>query len=454
MALAVAMVACSGTAGTPGPAGPPGKDAPTPDPTPTTPTTPTEPAGPTGEAPVVSKPFTPIIYLALGGTGKAHSKTIVLDKHITDSDSQLKFTASSSDAMVAKLGAMTVNSRSVTITAVRVGTVTITVEARDGDNPSLTAQFSVTVVRSNAQPTTNDLSKADRDKLEKRLYVADGARTDTVTVVASAGITSSEPVEDTIAGFKVEINDTPVTTDDHVTVAVTKGTGTNKYDIKVTPKATSSGMGMQKVEIYPMDMFGAPSSEAWEFNAMFNTPPTALTESFGVIQMDRSLATRAVATVATVGTYTPIALEGYFLRESLDWADAPPNALTTDNTAKRVGDTVCVVDVSKGTYLLVQELNTLVLKSLDADITDTTPIDGVDDEIEVGDLKSPHHALGAIIIDSQYSSYGDNGILTGSDAEADVSATGTGVVDITIRCTDKDATATVTGKVVVRGTTP
>ena len=132
MALAVAMVACSGAAGTPGPAGPPGQDAPTPEPTdPTTPTPPTEPAGPTGEAPVAM--MVPDVYLALEGTGKQLSKAIGLDKYITDADSQIKYSAMSSDATVAT-ATLPKNGRSVTIAAVKVGTATITVTARDGDN--------------------------------------------------------------------------------------------------------------------------------------------------------------------------------------------------------------------------------------------------------------------------------------------------------------------------------
>ena len=275
MALAVAMVACSGTAGTPGPAGPkgdPGEPAPT---TPTTPTTPTEPPGPTGEAPVAK--MIPDVYLALEGTGKALSKAIDLDTYITDTDSQIKYSAMSSDATVAALGTMTANSRSVTITAKKVGTATITVEARDGDNPAVEATISVTVVRSNDRPTTNDLSQLDRTELQKVLYVADGARTDAVTVVASAGGTSSASLADSIPKFKVVVGVDDKGVDDKVSVSVTKGTGTNKYDIVVTPKPTAKDAldkgGMQPVKIYPEDMFGAASSDAWEFNAMFNTTP-------------------------------------------------------------------------------------------------------------------------------------------------------------------------------------
>ena len=130
----------------------------------------------------------------------------------------------------------------------------------------------------------------DRDELQKRLYVADGKRTDTVTVVAMPGSTSSESLTDKISDdFKVVVGKDDAGTDDLVTVKVTKGTG-NQYTIDVTPKATSLNKGPQSVKIYPMDMFGAASSGAWEFMAMFNTTPKVLTDSFGPIRLVRPAA--------------------------------------------------------------------------------------------------------------------------------------------------------------------
>lgn len=153
-ALAVAMVACTGAAtgpaGPPGEQGPPGPAAPTPEPAdPAEPTTP-EPAGPTGAAPMVSTPF-PHVYLALEGDGNPKTKVIDLDAHITDSDSRVKFSAMSSDSMIAT-ATPPEGGRTVTITPVRVGTVTVTVTARDGDNPPLMEDISVTVVRNNVRP--------------------------------------------------------------------------------------------------------------------------------------------------------------------------------------------------------------------------------------------------------------------------------------------------------------
>ena len=461
MALAVAMVACTAAAGNKvgpaGPAGPPGTDAPTPEPTdPTTPTdpTPTDPT-PTGDAPVVLKAFTPV-YLALEGTGKALSKTLALDTHITDSDSQLKFTASSSDEMKVKLGAMGVNSRSVTITAVRVGTVTITVEARDGDNPALIATFPVTVVRNNAQPTTNDLSQLDRDKLEKRLYVSESARTDTVTVVAAAGGTSVEEVEDSIDGFKVVVGKDDAGVDDKVSVSVTMGTGANKYDIVVTPNPTAKDRlnkgGKQSVKIYPKDMFGVASSEAWEFSAMFNTTPKTLIASIPTIRLTRP-GTVEEGTVDADGTAPDsaalILLSDYFNYASLQRmvkANADATAVAAGEIDE-IGDTVCAVTSSPETLAFVHSLD------------ETGTLLGDDANVVVGNLITAPEALGAIRIDSRYSSFGGDNIAssitnnppqTAEVPNVETPATGAGAFDITIRCTDKDATAKVTGRVVVQ----
>ena len=430
MALAVAMVACSGAAGTPGPAGPPGKDAPTPDPTtPTTPTTPTEPPGPTGAAPVVAKAIPPV-YLALEGTGEMLSKAIMLDKHITDADSQIKYSAMSSDDKVAT-ATLPVNGRTVTIKAVRVGTATITVTARDGDNDPVTAPISVTVVRNNARPTTNDLSQLDRTELEKVLYVSDGVRTDTVTVVAFPGGTSSEPVEDSIASFKIAYGAKKTLTSKYVTVSVDKSTIEDQYVIKVTPKKASLGMGSEKIMIYPKDMFGAESSEVWKFSAMFNTPPGLLDDSFGTIRLARPVPGEAATVEGIIvlptanGNAATISISDYF----------------KDLQRGVMGDTVCAVTASPETLAVVQELN--------------APADS--DDVVVGELRAVNGPLGAIRIDSRVSALGADKLVSEytpanevSDPDDDTRATGEGAFDITIRCTDKDDTAEVTGRVIVQ----
>ena len=476
MALAVALVACQGAAGTPGPAGPPGppgEPAPTTPTTPADPTTPTTPTGPTGAAPVAKA--IPPVFLALEGTGAALSKAIGLDAFITDADSQIKYSASSSDATVAT-ATLPVNGRTVTIAAKKVGTATITVTARDGDNDPLTAPISVTVVRSNDRPTTNDLSKADIDELEETLYVADGDRTDTVTVKASAGSTSSETLSDSIVDFKKVVGKDDDGKDDLVSVTVIKVTGTtHQYDIKLTPKSTSLDKGPQDVKIYPMDMFGAISSEAWEFKAMFNKTPKRLVDSFGTIRLTRT-ATTAVTdernTIGTINIVVPgaapnsgnailITISDYFDLSTLDRMTIANNSVPGDTNANTiadsevdmVGDTVCDVAVSTG-LAVMQRLNERgeAARYDDAGALDT------DGEIASNDRVTSTQALAAIVIDSRVSNFGGNGVVGPAliwpgfvaHPHDDTPATGEGSFPVTIRCTDKDATAEVTGTVVVQ----
>ena len=479
MALAVAMVACSGAAGTPGPAGPPGKDAPTPDPTtPTTPTTPTEPAGPSGAAPEVTKVILPV-YLALEGTGKMTSKLIGFDAHIRDTDSQLKFSAESSDPTIAKLSTLHENSRDVTITAVRVGTATITVEARDGDNDPLKVPISVTVVRNNARPTTNDLSQFDKDELEERLYVADGPRTDTVTVVTTAGVTSSE-FEDSISAtdFKVVVG-ADGDKDDLVTVKVTKSTG-NKYVIDLTPKPKVLDVDEKKsqaIKIYPKDKFGATSLEAWTFMAMFNTPPRVLVDSFPTIRLTRPVTTGTGIYVGTTLDSALVALgednvivDTIEIADYFDWGSLQrtvnsngatgigTDGLTGSDTAAvaveaakidDADDTTCAVSIDPPTSLLA---GTQLLNEAGALLMDTAEVVGA------YLIKSPQ-ALGGIRIDSRFSAFGSPKVANTRPADPpteaqqktkDTIATGEGAFDIVIRCTDKDDTAEVRGTVVVQ----
>ena len=492
MALAVAMVACSGAAGTTGPAGPagpPGQDAPTPEPTdPTTPPEPTEPAGPTGAAPEVSTPFK-AVYLALEGTGAATSHPINLDSHITDTDSRIKFSASSSDPTVAT-ATPPVGGRSVTITAKTVGTATITVTAQDGDNSPLMADISVTVVRRNDQPTTNDLSKADIDELEKKLFVNDGARTDTVTVMVTPGGTSSEPVEDSIAGFKVVYGAKKTKTSTKVAVGVANGTAANQYVITVTPTKASLGEGSEKIMIYPMDMFGAESRDAWEFSAMFNTPPDTLVDSLGTIRLTRPIAPAAGAdaaaslsnrssyafTVDGDGTADDsvalIKIEDYFDIASLQrmrktgvpgadiFSSTVADVTTEKGKMDEVGDTVCAVSYSTA-LAVVQELNEAGTGgALLTTQTNAATVNAAAGNVQKALLITDDQALGAIRIDSRYSSLGSDKIVndpafadppSSTDApKMDVVAKKEGAFGITIRCTDRDATAEVTGTVVVQ----
>ena len=451
MALAVALVACQGAAGTPGPAGPPGPPG---DPAPTTPTDPTTPTEPTvtNAPPTVTTAFKPV-YLALAGTGKKTSYTVAdLNKHITDADSALRFGASSS---AAKVATAKVDNNTLTITATGAGSAMVTVTANDGANPALEAMIAVTVVKTNAAPTTNGLSKADRDNLQKDLYIADGTKSFTVTIISLPG-PASDSFEDAIVDdYKVEIGDKAKTTDDYVIVTVKKGTG-NKHVINVTPKSGTNGKSVD-VKVYPKDKFGATPSDAWTFKATINTIPKVLVGSLGDIDLSRTA-------TASIGAATAsIDIGRYFDTSTLDRmfhpreTDPPPDTLLQPMVP---GDTTCVVNVSPSTNAFhVQKLNTRGLDSTETSAGD----DGVQDE---GDITAAmlmgSNALAAIVIDSRYSSYGTPDLRTTTPVEDvgttpadesvvnDIPATGTGSFTLTITCTDPDGAASVTGTVVIR----
>ena len=481
MALAVAMVACSGAAGTPGPAGPPGKDAPTPDPTtPTTPTTtPTTPTDPTGAAPEVTMMFSNV-YLTLKGGRKTDS--FEMSAHFNDVDSLLKYTLSSTDATVAT--AVEKNG-TLTITAIKDGTATITVTASDDEGLSkASADIAVTVVKENAAPTTHGLNKTDRTNLlEKRLYYRDGDQTRTVTVVANPGavvagaagsVTDSILVDD----FKVVIGKAKANGDDDISdnkisVTVTKTTGAHSYSIVIDPNEDGfGGLTSQMVKIYPKDMFGAMVKDPWEFTAMYNPPPESLGDSFH-IELERD-ATPANPddpnapntadpdgdTLADrTGNIGKIVISEYFVLDSLEITKKPDTgadleendlaalivaqdsvtvrAATAAERAKidLVGDTVCTVSPQTGSYAVVMPLNEAGNLFSGAEI----------DHKEY--LVTGDQALTAIRIDSRYSSLGTDMIVT---ATGDMKAIATGTFKVTISCTDKDATAIVEGTVVVR----
>ena len=497
MALAVAMVACSGAAGTPGPAGPPGKDAPAPDPTtPTTPTTPT-PTEPTGAAPEVTKMF-PDIYLTLAGSAGDKDRSFTLREHFADIDSLLKYTAASSDAMIATAA---VTDGVLKVTAIKDGSATITVTAADDEGLTTAVDdFSVTVAKTNAAPTTHGLSITDATALQKRLYYRDGARThNNITVVSNAGAaTGAVAVTDSILtdDFKVVVGADDAGVDDKIAVKVTK-TGAHSYSIVITPKATGFGGDMsQPVKIYPKDMFRAPVADPWEFTAMYNPPPKVLSPSFHLelkrseagtntnpaIQTVTAGATGAGATGGVTGNVGRVIISDFFILDSLErttgtpetvgstdhaidddndvtaLAASPATAATRVALAKidKVTDTVCTVSQSSSSMAVVMSLNEAGVFSI-----------GQAAEAEVAHMSllvvPEVQALNAIRIDSRYSALGTDNIQTDPPTTPvtpanhatyqntkDTPATSTGTFTVTISCTDKDETETVTGTVVVR----
>ena len=496
MALAVAMMACSGAAGTPGPAGPAGpagEDAPTPDPTPTTPTTPTTPpTEPTGAAPEVTMMF-PDVYLTLAGDGdKTYS--VDLRNHITDADSLLRYTVASLAPTVAE--AEEKNSM-LTVTPQMAGDAMITVTGHDDEGgSSISDEFMVTVVATNAAPTTSGLNVSDVNELQKKLYIVEGLRPDTVTVRSTPG--AAPTVEDSIVDkFKVVIGKDDKGKDDLVIVMVKKGTEDHKYVIDVTPKAKALNMSPQKVQIYPMDKFGAMVSKPWEFNATFNKSPSVLKDSFGTVELHRGGGTPDTITGEVTGI--PASAADPVTFATLIKVSEYFRTVHFDNAPDGTPDSSCTVSAGNTGLAVVQELNalgadlvtaaTFTVPSNAADAAGQTTYRGssespIDKDVVTGivnggvgapggtafklsdHVRGPGEALDGILIDSRYSSYGtdeiDNVDLVASAittpaiaADADVRITGKSLdsFTVTLTCMDKDGSDEVTGKVVVRGNT-
>ena len=513
-ALAVAMVACSGAAGTTGPAGPPGEQGPpgeTPDPT-TPPTTdPPDPTPSPGAAPEVTMMFLDV-YLSLDGNGDKN-RSFTLREHFADIDSLLKYTVASSDAAIATAA---VTDGVLKVTAIKDGNTTITVTAAD-DEGSMTAadDFSVTVAKTNAAPTTHGLSITDATALQKRLYYRDGARThNNITVVSEAGAaTGAVAVTDSILvdDFNVVIGDAKTgmpkvddPADNKISVKVMK-TGAHSYSIVITPDPAGFGdKTSQSVKIYPKDKFRAEVADPWEFTAMYNPPPKTLTDSFHLElkrDEDSDATTNDPVTVtagasgagaqANVGNVGRVILSDFFILKSLErMVEDPPAPIETNDfngtTANvdgdlvaatptndpavkidKVTDTVCTVSQSSSSMGVVMSLNEAGAFLVDPDPDGDNTLE--ENEVDHKDVLvvSEVQALNAIRIDSRVSALGDDDVWTltptASDLAAlspeayatylknkDTSAETTGNFTVTISCTDKDETATVTGTVVVR----
>ena len=498
MALAVAMVACSGAAGAPGPAGPPGppgQDAPTPEPT--DPATPTEPTVPSGAAPTVTKMFTDI-YLTLAGAGKM-KYVVDLRDHITDVDSLLRYTVESSDSTVAT--AVEKNA-TLTVTAAAAGSATITVTANDDEGAStVPASFSVTVVKTNAAPTTSGLNVSDVTELQKKLYIVEGLRSDTITVMSNAG--AAAPVTDEIVDkFRVIVGTDDKGVDDLVTVTVKKGTEDHKYVIGITPKAEALNKASQTIEIYPMDKFGAEVSTPWKFNATFNKSPNVLKDSFGTVELHRgggapNAITGAVTALAvpsgeSLTFATLIKISEYFRAAHFDNSpeDGSPDSSCTVSAPASTGLAVVQELNALGAGLVANDGSTNVAEPADATTAQTAYRESTTEAtgMAVGTLtgirnggpdsanpptfilpdhvRAPSEMLAGILIDGRYSSYGadmiDNVDLaddalttTEAVANADVRIKGKNLnsFTVTLTCMDKDGGDEVTGKVVVRGNT-
>ena len=208
------------------------------------------------------------------------------------------------------------------------------------------------------------------------------------------------------------------------------------------------------------------------FTAMFNTPPRVLVDSFPTIRLTRPVtaagATSAVAIDVDPSTDGATSAKTIKISDYFDFASLQRNVMkstpdeaiedsdlgaTAENVAALaskmdlVGDTVCDVTVST-TLGVVQRLNEAGEVLADA----ASPYVVVGKHLAKGT-----QALAAIRIDSRVSALGSDGTVSAFAAPAaasiptdDTLAKEEGAFDIAIRCADKDATAKVTGRVVVK----
>ena len=282
-------------------------------------------------------------------------------------------------------------------------------------------------------------------------------------------------------------------TDNKISVKVTK-TGAHSYSIVITPNlAGFGGETSQLVKIYPKDMFRAQVKDPWEFTAMYNPPPKALTDSFH-LELKRGAAAStpitvtagasgAGATGSIPGNVGRVVISDFFILNSLERTmgtavgaplsavvgdtDIDVGTITSANTAARIDkvtDTVCTVSQSSSSEAVAMPLNEA--GALRVEVSDETT--GAAAEVaHMGFLVVPEvQALNAIRIDSRFSDLGGDNVQTATpnDLDTDISpeayatylknkdtvATKSGTFAVTISCTDKDETATVTGTVVVR----
>ena len=384
----------------------------------------------------------PNVYLILAGAGdKTYS--VDLRNHITDADSLLRYTVDSSAPTVAEAKE---KNATLTVMPKTAGDAMITVTGHDDEGgSSISDEFMVKVVATNAAPTTSGLNRTDIEKLETPLYVVEGLRATKVTVRSNAGAAGSAMDSIVVDGIKIEINGTPDKKDDLVTVTVKKDIGDHKYIIEVNPTAAAMGKGPQAVKIYPEDKFGAIVSEPWTFNAVFNTIPRILDTS-----IDLGVPLVRPGTPSTDNSTRAVKIANYFDFDSLSRTVKG----TTDATmVDEVGDTVCTVSSkssSSSPLAVVQLLNETGDSKAPATVGPATG------DAEAADLVTGDQALFAVLIDTRYSDLGTPNLIGPANIDVltvgqrDALTTATGTLSITITCSDKDHSVTATGDLVIR----
>ena len=272
LAALVVLSGCQGAVGKAGPAGPAGEPG-------TTGTTGTP--GTTDNAPPTLKTPFKTVYLALGGTGvKTTSDPITLSAHFTDVEAQsLDFKAASTNKTVATAA---VAAGKLTITALTVGTTSVTVSVYDSVNDPVTATIPVTVVAVNEKPTVSwtgedtvvngVVTPGDTTALQKKLFVSSGTVVTTISAVVNSGAAGTlvdlpTPVVAITTTTGVKVADA----DAIVSVAVAPGTKPNTWDVSITPLKP----GVTQVRIDVADIFGVEAEEDIKAKPAVQAIPTA-----------------------------------------------------------------------------------------------------------------------------------------------------------------------------------
>ena len=303
LALAVAMVACTGATsvkGETGATGPQGE---------------TGAQGPPGESSneppmaVADKPFKPV-YLALGGEGVNASADVNPSAHFSDKEkAALTYEAMSSNEAVATVK---VTDGMIAVTGKGAGTATVTVSAYDGVNADpATGTFDVIVVSDNAIPvvdfpgTTENFTTENGGLpgLTNKIYTANGPTVVSVMVSIDPGTAGGFADTVTVNAIMGLAGDK----DDIVSVGlVEKKRG--EWEITLTPKAE----GKQNVQLEVKDKFGAVADFGEVFAVVVNTVPKLVTPI-----PDRSIAVTAIGSLQTTTAYT--------IAEFFDFTEVPPS---------------------------------------------------------------------------------------------------------------------------------
>ena len=330
LALAVAMVACTGATSVKGETGATGAQGET------------GPAGPPGEssneAPmaIADKPFKNV-YLALGGAGaKPASGDIDPSGHFSDAEkAALTFEAMSSDESVATV---TVTAGMLSVTGKGAGSATVTVSAYDGVNTDpATASFDVMVVSDNAVPMVDwpgaatDFSDAETELMEAKILTANGPTMVSVVVSIDAGTAGAFDDAVTVKAIMGKKG----AGDDIVSVGLTEKKR-GEWEVTLTPQAA----GKQTVLLFVEDKFGASAPLGDAFVALVNTVPKLVNPA-----TDRTIAVTAVGTLAVNTVYTMV--EHFDLAEVAPSGEAAGHADLYDATTNPTGTATVTPDTAE-----------------------------------------------------------------------------------------------------------